>query len=198
MLSTGPTGGVDQSDRLELSWCSCSVFVKWFACIRLGGVSLVQGELVCVHGELFVVFKLWFGGLRSLLQHSFVLDVSSRCPCLRGLRLVLFKRSFSLPFFSFWSLVGVSFYSFLFFFSLSGYYVCVLSMHASRGRLRTLCGSRTGGWSLPVWWVIDNIVWTDSWLSIAGAGCVLTGVGASEEQAWKVVAGETSWCGEDK
>jgi hypothetical protein len=31
--------------------------------------------------------------------------------------------------------------------------------------------------------VIDNIVWTDSWLSIAGAGCDLTGVGAGEEQA---------------
>jgi hypothetical protein len=33
--------------------------------------------------------------------------------------------------------------------------------------------------------VIDNVVWTDSWLSIAGAGCGLTGVGASEEQARK-------------
>jgi hypothetical protein len=29
--------------------------------------------------------------------------------------------------------------------------------------------------------VIDNVVWTDSWLSIAGAGCGLTGVGAGEE-----------------
>jgi hypothetical protein len=28
-------------------------------------------------------------------------------------------------------------------------------------------------------------VWTDSWLSIAGAGCGLTGVGACEEQARK-------------
>jgi hypothetical protein len=27
--------------------------------------------------------------------------------------------------------------------------MCVLSMHSSRGRLRTMCGSRTGGWSLP-------------------------------------------------
>jgi hypothetical protein len=26
--------------------------------------------------------------------------------------------------------------------------------------------------------VIDHVVWTDSWLSIAGAGCDLTGVGA--------------------
>jgi hypothetical protein len=36
--------------------------------------------------------------------------------------------------------------------------------------------------------VIDNVVWTDSWLSIAGAGCGLTGVGAGDEQARKVVA----------
>jgi hypothetical protein len=49
-----------------------------------------------------------------------------------------------------------------------------------------------------VWWVIDNIVWTDSWLRIAGAGCALTGVGAGKEQARKVVAGEASRCGEDK
>jgi hypothetical protein len=46
--------------------------------------------------------------------------------------------------------------------------------------------------------VIDNIVWTDSWPSIAGAGCGLTGVGAGEEQAGKVVTNEASKCGEDK
>jgi hypothetical protein len=46
--------------------------------------------------------------------------------------------------------------------------------------------------------VIDNVVWTDSWLSITGAGCGLTGVGAGEEQARKVIAGEASRCGEDK
>jgi hypothetical protein len=39
---------------------------------------------------------------------------------------------------------------------------------------------------------------TDSWLSIAGAGCVLTRDGAGEEQARKVVTGEASRCGEDK
>jgi hypothetical protein len=39
---------------------------------------------------------------------------------------------------------------------------------------------------------------TDSWLSIAGAGCGLTGVGAGEEQERKVVACEASKCGEDK
>jgi hypothetical protein len=26
--------------------------------------------------------------------------------------------------------------------------MCVLSMHSSRGRLRAMCGLRTGGWSL--------------------------------------------------
>jgi hypothetical protein len=26
---------------------------------------------------------------------------------------------------------------------------CVLSMHSSGGRLRTMCGSRTAGWLLP-------------------------------------------------
>jgi hypothetical protein len=76
--------------------------------------------------------------------------------------------------------------------------MCVLSMHSSRGRLGTMCGSRTGGWSLPC--VMSDwqccVDW--SWLSIAGAGCGLTHVGAGEEQARKVVAGEASRCGEDK
>jgi hypothetical protein len=46
--------------------------------------------------------------------------------------------------------------------------------------------------------VIDNLVWTDSWLSIEGAGCGLTGVGVCEEQAQKVIADEASRSGEDK
>jgi hypothetical protein len=46
--------------------------------------------------------------------------------------------------------------------------------------------------------VIEHVVWTDSWLSIADAGCGLTGVGAGEEQAPKVVTGKASRCGEDK
>jgi hypothetical protein len=45
--------------------------------------------------------------------------------------------------------------------------------------------------------VIDNVVWTNPWLSIAGAGCGLTRVSVGEEQARKVVAGEASRCGED-
>jgi hypothetical protein len=42
------------------------------------------------------------------------------------------------------------------------------------------------------------MVWTDYWLSIVGAGCGLTGVGAGEEQARKVIADKASRCGEDK
>jgi hypothetical protein len=41
-------------------------------------------------------------------------------------------------------------------------------------------------------------VWTDSWLSIAGAGRGLASVGAGEEQVRKVVTGEASRCGEGK
>jgi hypothetical protein len=63
------------------------LFVAFPCCIA----AFIQGELAYVQGELFVVFELWFGGLRSLLEHGFVSDVSSRCPCLRALRLVLFK-----------------------------------------------------------------------------------------------------------
>jgi hypothetical protein len=84
ILPIGLTGVGDRSDRLELSYCNYSFFIKWFACIRPGGVA-------CVQGELFVVFELWFGGLCSLLERSFVSDVSSRCTCLRGPRLVFFK-----------------------------------------------------------------------------------------------------------
>jgi hypothetical protein len=65
--------------------------VKWSACIRPGGLALVQGELACVQGELFVVSELCFGGLCSLLKLVFVSVVSSRCPCLRGPRLYSFK-----------------------------------------------------------------------------------------------------------
>jgi hypothetical protein len=46
--------------------------------------------------------------------------------------------------------------------------------------------------------VIDNVVWTDSCLSIAGAGCGLTGVGAVEDKKRNFIAGEASRCGEDK
>jgi hypothetical protein len=156
MLRTGLTSGGDQSDRSELSWCRCSIFIKWFACIRPKGVALVLGELSCVQGELCVVFELWFSGLRSLLEHSFFSNVSSSCTCLRGPRLVFFKWSFSLPFFGFWSLVGVSFYSFLlFFFSLRLLYVCVVNV-VINGEIEDHV------WFEDRWMVAS---WCDEWLT---------------------------------
>jgi hypothetical protein len=54
-------------------------------------VALVQGELACVHGELFVVFELWFDCLCPMFELVFFSVVSSCCPCLRVLRFVFFK-----------------------------------------------------------------------------------------------------------
>jgi hypothetical protein len=44
-----------------------------------------------------------------------------------------------------------------------------------------------------VWWVIDNVVWTDTWPSIPGAGCGLICVGAGEDQERKVLALRGLW-----
>jgi hypothetical protein len=85
LVCTGLTGRGHRSDRLECWscahvehrsdrwwWLVWPVRVellqmpcfKWcFACIHPGGVALVQGELACVQGELFVVFRVlvwWF------------------------------------------------------------------------------------------------------------------------------------------
>jgi hypothetical protein len=104
---TGLTRFGNRPDRFVFSVGTCSEGV----CICAGGA------LVC------------FGGLCSLLEHSFVSDVSSCCPCLRGPRLVLFKWSCSLPFPGFRSLVGVSFgHFFSFSFSLWLPNVCVVNV----------------------------------------------------------------------
>jgi hypothetical protein len=97
-----------------------------------------------------VFFERWIGGLCFLLEHVFVSDVSSHCSCLRGTRLVfpqvilLFASPLAFDHLLEFLLVVSS----LFLFSLVTK-SCVLSMHSSRGRLRTMCGSRTSGWSLP-------------------------------------------------
>jgi hypothetical protein len=192
ILSIGRSGEGDRSDRSELSCCSCSVS---FGVL----LAFIQGEFHLCIGSSLWFFKLWFRGLHSLLEHSFVSDVSSRCPCLRGSRLVFFRWSSSLPFFGFRSLVGVSFYSFLFFFLFSQVTICVCVQCNHQGGDRGSCVVRgpVDGRFL-VWWVIDNVLWIDSWLSIAGVGCGLTSVGAGQEQVRKVVVGEASWCREDK
>jgi hypothetical protein len=119
MLSTNLTGGCDRSDRWELSSCSCPVSSGVLHAFVQGELHWFRGSLHVCRGSSLWILELWFGGLCSLLKHSFVPDVSSRCPCLRGPRLVFFKWSCYLPLFGFPSLVGVSFYWFIcFFFSL--------------------------------------------------------------------------------
>jgi hypothetical protein len=140
ILSTCLTGEVDRSERSEQGWSSCSVCKV--VCMHSSRESCIgSGELAYVLGELFVVFELWIGGLHSLLKHSFVSNVSSRCPCLWGPRLVFLEWSCSLSFLGFRSLVGVSFIHFFSFF----WAPCV-----ARGPV--------DGHFL-VWWVIDNVVW---------------------------------------
>jgi hypothetical protein len=69
LYEIGLTGVGNRPDRFVPRVGTCS-----------GGVCICEGgALVC------------FGGLCSLLEHGFVSDVSSCCPCLRGSRLVFFK-----------------------------------------------------------------------------------------------------------
>jgi hypothetical protein len=83
-------GGLTALDKVS-RFLHPVAFPCCIAALVQGEYALAQGELAYVQGELLVVFELWIGGLRSFLEHGFVSDVSSRCPCLRGLRLVFFK-----------------------------------------------------------------------------------------------------------
>jgi hypothetical protein len=91
LLATGLTGGGDRTDRSELSCCRCSVLFKWLHAFVLGELHWFRGSLHVCRGSSLWFFEFCFGGLRSLLELCFVSDVSSRFPCLRGPRLVLFK-----------------------------------------------------------------------------------------------------------
>jgi hypothetical protein len=111
-------------------WVVAAALFQVLSCMHSCRGSCIGsgGSLHVCRGSSLWYFELWFGGLRSLLEHSLVSDVSSCCPCLRGPRLVFFKWSCSLALFGFRSLVGVSFYSLLFvFFSLLLLYVRVVN-----------------------------------------------------------------------
>jgi hypothetical protein len=120
-----------------------------------------------------VLFCQWCRALLPHLEESSILEhfisvVSSSCPCLRG------PRFFSLN----WSFLGfclgfdhlfeffIRFFSFLF--SLNWLLVCVVNA-LIKGEIedRSVQGPVDGrSW---LWWVIDNVVWTDSWPSITDA-----------------------------
>jgi hypothetical protein len=162
-------------------------------------MHLFRGSLHSCIWELFfawvlVVLFCWW--CRALLPHleelaileHFISVVSSRCPFLRGLRFFSLKWSFLGFCLAFDHLFEFLFRLFSFFlFSLNWLLVCVVNA-LIKGEIedRSVRGPVDGrSW---LWWVIDNVVWTDSWPSIAGAGCVLICVRAGEEWERKVYA----------
>jgi hypothetical protein len=115
----------------------------------------------------------------------------------RAVSLVLGDRDFSHSsdlFLAFvWLLITcLIFRFFLFLFSLNWLLVCVVNA-LIKGEIedRSVRGPVDGHSRL--WWVIDNVVWTNSWPSIAGEGCGLICVGAGEEWARKVYALRGLW-----
>jgi hypothetical protein len=56
-----------------------------------GECALAQGELAYVQGEFFVVFELWFGGLRSLFEYGFCLRCVEPLPLPKGSETCLFQ-----------------------------------------------------------------------------------------------------------
>jgi hypothetical protein len=101
------------------------------AALVQGEYDLAQGELAYVQGELIALFELWIGGLCSLLEHGFVSDVSSRCPYLSGLTLVLLQVILLFAFLWLW-ITCWSFFlfvSFLFLFSQVTICVCCQCTH---------------------------------------------------------------------
>jgi LytS/YehU family sensor histidine kinase len=57
MLHTGLTGGIDRSDQSGLSCCSCLVSSGVLHAFVQGELHWFRGELACVQGKLFVVFR---------------------------------------------------------------------------------------------------------------------------------------------
>jgi hypothetical protein len=96
--------------------------------------------------------SLWFSSFGLVVCTLFLSIVLSRMcravALLKGsetcLLQVIFLFTFVLLSIACWSF----FFRFFSFYFLSCYYMCVLSLHSSRGSFRTMCGSRTGGWSL--------------------------------------------------
>jgi hypothetical protein len=130
MLGTGLTGGDDRSDRCELMLLQLPCF-QVVCMLSSRGVALVQGELARVQGELLVVFELWFGGLRSLLELCFCLGYVEPLPLPKGsetcLLQVILLFAFVCLSIACWSFF--LFVSFVFLFSLVTF-MWVLSMHS--------------------------------------------------------------------
>jgi hypothetical protein len=91
MLGTGLTGGGTGLTGQSLADAAALFSSSGLHAFVQGELHWFRGSLHLCRGSSLWSFELWFGGLRSLLELSFVSDVSSRCPCLRGPRLVFFN-----------------------------------------------------------------------------------------------------------
>jgi hypothetical protein len=119
-------------------------------CIGSGGVCFGSGgACICAGGALCGVRALdqWFV---LFVWAWFCFGCVEPLPLPKGsetclLQVILFL-SFLLLSIACWGFFLFISFSFSF---LSCYFMWVLSMHSSRGRLRTMCDSRTGGSSLP-------------------------------------------------
>jgi hypothetical protein len=161
-------------------------------------MQLFRGSLhSCIWELLFtwilvVLFCRWCRTLLPHLEESTILEhfisvVSSRCPYLRGPRFFSLKWSFLGFCLAFDHLLEFLFRFFSFLFSLNWLLGCVVN-ELIKGEIedRSVRGLMDGrSW---LWWVIDNVVWINSWPSIAGAGCGLICVGTCEEWVRKVYA----------
>jgi hypothetical protein len=161
--------------------------------------AFVQEELAFIYGEFFVSpdIALCFA-LLPMVSSPFsspwgvdILSVLSRLCWAVALALgdrdLLSQVILFWLFFGFWSLVWVrcSFLFFFFFYELVT--MCVFNA-LIKGEIEDRSDRGPVDGRSLLWWLINNVVWTDSWPSIAGAGCGLTCVGAGEERARKVLA----------
>jgi hypothetical protein len=108
-------------------------------------LALDQGELAYVQGELLCALVV----CALFLSMVFCLRCVEPLPLPKGSETCLLQVISFFAFLGFRSLVRVFLFgSLLFSFSLYSPNVCVVNA-LIKGRLRTMCGSRTGGWSLP-------------------------------------------------
>jgi hypothetical protein len=119
MLGTGLTGGGDWSDRSKLKLLQLPCFQVDCMHSSRGG-ALVQAELACVQGELFVVFRALFWWFVLFARALFCVGCVEPLPLPKGSETCLLQviLLFSFVWLSITCWSSFLFVSFLFLFSL--------------------------------------------------------------------------------
>jgi hypothetical protein len=157
-----------RSELMQLLYFHQVICMHWFrgSCIGSGGACMCAGGALCGFRALVWWFVL-FGWAKFCLRcaESLPLPQGSET-CLLQVILVFAFLWFSIACWSFFLFV-----SFLFLFSQVTICVCCQCTHQGGDWGPCVVRGPVDGRFL-VWWVIENVVSTDSWLSIAGASCV--------------------------